>query len=359
MATTFPPQENFNGVIDVASALGLTHVSSDMPASEGLGVFMARAAAGEIPTPPEIIEGVLHRGCKMLIGGTSKSCKSWVLLEMGLAVACGKSWWGFNTAQARVLYINFELHDWALSKRIGSLGTAMALEDRFNSDALVNFDIWNLRGHAADIAVLLPALKDKVKSGGFGLVIIDPLYKMLGNTRDENDAASMGDIFNTLEQICQTSGSALVISHHFAKGNAASKSTQDRVSGSGVMARDPDALIMLTPHDEPDTFVAEFILRNHAPVQTMCVKWVHPMLRIDGTGDPSKIKGHGGAVDRVTASDVASIVGDRLVTQNELARELQAKFRLSRSRAYDKISRLKETGVLVYTSGFLRNKEKL
>ena len=30
--------------------------------------------------PPQVIEGVLHQGCKMILGGTSKSNKSWCLL---------------------------------------------------------------------------------------------------------------------------------------------------------------------------------------------------------------------------------------------------------------------------------------
>src|SRR3954470_23651854 len=37
---------------------------------------------------------------------------------------------------------------------------------------------------------------------------------------------------------------------HFAKGNAAAKETIDRISGSGVFARDPDSLITFTKHEE-------------------------------------------------------------------------------------------------------------
>ena len=31
-----------------------------------------------LPTPPsQIIDGILHKGCRMVLGGTSKSNKSW------------------------------------------------------------------------------------------------------------------------------------------------------------------------------------------------------------------------------------------------------------------------------------------
>ena len=41
--------------------------------------------------PPQIIEGVLHQGCKMILGGTSKSNKSWCLLDLAVSVASGQS----------------------------------------------------------------------------------------------------------------------------------------------------------------------------------------------------------------------------------------------------------------------------
>jgi hypothetical protein len=39
--------------------------------------------------PPQIIDGILHQGCKMILGDTSKSNKSWCLLDLCLSVASG------------------------------------------------------------------------------------------------------------------------------------------------------------------------------------------------------------------------------------------------------------------------------
>jgi hypothetical protein len=43
--------------------------------------------------PPQTIEGVLYQGCKMLLGGTSKSNKSWCLLDLAVSVASGGAVW--------------------------------------------------------------------------------------------------------------------------------------------------------------------------------------------------------------------------------------------------------------------------
>lgn len=64
--------------------------------------------------PPQIIEGVLHQGCKMVLGGTSKS-------NLAVSVASGEKWWGRRCARVPVVYFNFELHVWAIAQRLNSL----------------------------------------------------------------------------------------------------------------------------------------------------------------------------------------------------------------------------------------------
>ena len=49
------------------------------------------------------------------------------------------------------------------------------------------------------------------------------------------------------------------VAGHFAKGNASAKGTIDRISGSGVFARDPDSLVVFTRHEEEGAFVVEMV----------------------------------------------------------------------------------------------------
>src|SRR5512133_818387 len=74
--------------------------------------------------PPQISEGVLHQGCKMILGGTSKSNKSWCLLDLAISVASGQPWWGRRCAKLPVVYINFELHRWSIAQRLNALAGA-------------------------------------------------------------------------------------------------------------------------------------------------------------------------------------------------------------------------------------------
>jgi RecA-family ATPase len=88
--------------IDIAVDLGA--VAEPLPEIMSLRQLVEVAPA----PPPQIIEGLLHQGCKMVLGGTSKSNKSWCLLDLALSVASGEKWWGRQCTKTAVVYINFD-----------------------------------------------------------------------------------------------------------------------------------------------------------------------------------------------------------------------------------------------------------
>src|SRR5512137_971790 len=100
---------------DVAEVLGA------LPrALPGIVTVRQLVEAAPMP-PPQVIEGVLHQGCKMILSGTSKSNKTWCLLNLAASVASGAEWLGRRCARMPVLYVNFELHDWAVNQRLDSI----------------------------------------------------------------------------------------------------------------------------------------------------------------------------------------------------------------------------------------------
>src|SRR6516162_5064751 len=104
--------------IDIAVDLGV----APPPLPE---IVTARQLAKAAPMPPpQVVEGVLHVQSKMILSGTSKSNKTWCLLNLALSVASGTQWLGWRCAKLPVLYINFELHEWAIAQRLASICAA-------------------------------------------------------------------------------------------------------------------------------------------------------------------------------------------------------------------------------------------
>jgi hypothetical protein len=64
----------------------------------------------------------------------------------------------------------------------------------------------------------------------------------------------------------------------------------DRIGGSGVFARDPDAILTMTPHALEEHFTIEATLRNFAPQDPFVVKWEWPLFHRDNAIDPKELK---------------------------------------------------------------------
>lgn len=186
---------------------------------------------------PPLIHNVLRQGHKMLVAGPSKAGKSFALIELCIAIAEGKKWFGFDCAKGKVLYVNLELDRASCLHRFKDVYKALNLIP----DNLSNIDIWNLRGKSTPLDKLAPKLIRRAKQKGYIAVIIDPIYKII--TGDENSADQMAAFCNQFDKICTELGTAVIYCHHHSKGSQVGKRTMDRASGSGVFARDPDALL--------------------------------------------------------------------------------------------------------------------
>jgi AAA domain len=281
----------------------------NLPPIENAATLLADTSIG---TPPLIIEGVLHQGSKAVLGGGSKTCKSWILLDLALSVATGTPWWKWPTKKGRVLYINFELQRGFAIKRIRFLS-----EQKNISDAS-NLDIWNLRGKAASLGKLVPELVLGMKDAGYSLVIIDPIYKGLGG-RDENSAGDISELCNELERVAVETGAAVFYAAHFSKGNQAGKEAMDRISGSGVWTRDADTIITLTKHKEEQdhAFTVDLILRNLPEQESFVVAWQLPLMTLRQDLDPDDLKQVKGRKKSFEEADLIDFFGEGQITTSE------------------------------------------
>jgi hypothetical protein len=128
-----------------------------------------------------------------------------------------------------------------------------------------------------------------MKDRNYVLVIIDPIYKGMGG-REENAAGDVAMLCNELERIAVQTKAAVFYAAHFSKGNQAGKEAIDRISGSGVWARDADSLVIMTKHKEDDCFTIETILRNLPEQSPFVVRWNFPLRKLTSSIDPALLK---------------------------------------------------------------------
>lgn len=192
------------------------------------------------PLASPLIDGVLRQGHKMLLAGPSKAGKSFALIELAIAIAEGRKWLGWQCAKGKVLYVNLELDESSCYHRVEDVYNALKIP----AVHIKNLIIWNLRGKSIPMDKLAPSLIWRAKRENFLAVIIDPIYKVI--TGDENSADQMAHFCNQFDKVCNELECAVIYCHHHSKGLQGNKKSMDRASGSGVFARDPDALLDMT-----------------------------------------------------------------------------------------------------------------
>ena len=237
------------------------------------------------PRPVQLVQGVLYRGAKGMIAGPSKSRKTFLLTDLAISVAAGVPWLGFPTTPVPVLYVNLELQPFAFRDRRREIQAVKLSHQR----ALPLFS-WHLRGYGVTLFTIRERLLRFCQQEGIGLIIFDPTYK-LNQHGEENAAEPVGRLLNDFEQVGRQTESSVVFGHHFAKGDASAKHSIDRASGSGVWARDPDAILMVSPHQEEDCVVVEMHLRNFAPQPSFVLRWQYPCWQRAPEEDPEALKG--------------------------------------------------------------------
>lgn len=236
-------------------------INDDLPDLENLADFFQNPPE----LAPPLIDGILRQGHKMLLGGPSKAGKSFGLIELCVAIAEGTKWFGFQCTQGNILYVNLELDRASCFHRFKDVYEALGLEPK----NLNRIDIWNLRGKSVPMDKLAPMLIRRALKDNFIAVVIDPIYKVI--TGDENSADQMAHFCNQFDKVCTEIGCAVIYCHHHSKGSQGGKKSMDRVSGSGVFARDPDALLDLTQLEIGDNLIKQ---QQDEATCAICKSWI-------------------------------------------------------------------------------------
>ena len=244
------------------------------------------------PVKPELIEGILRQGHKMLLVSSSKAGKTFALVELAISIAEGRRWIGFRCKQGNVLYLNMELDEASFDDRMKRVYESMEITNPHRG----NIDIVHLRGKVEILDKLIPQITRTMKNRDYAAVILDPTYKLV--IGDENAAEAVIKFTNAIDRIANA-GASVIYAHHHSKGAQGSKASMDRASGSGVFARDADALLdmieLRIPKEHEDAIRQEYgekvtawrmeaTLREFPRVEPVDLFFSYPLHEVDTGG---------------------------------------------------------------------------
>lgn len=221
---------------------------------------------GKLPKPPGALIGrVLPEGGKMVVTGAPKTWKSFLAVQLAIAVATGGEWLGEQCRQSKVLYVNLEIDDPQFMRRVYDTAHRLGA-----SAAAVEGSLRVSRGIGSALTTeqMVDAILSNPEAQGCGLVIVDPIYKVFSGSENAQD--DMAEFCRQIDRLARGVGCAVVAIHHQSKGYQGCKDMADRGSGSGVLARDVDALIDVSRIEGESAMRASFLLRaypEHKPVE--------------------------------------------------------------------------------------------
>lgn len=262
---------------------------------------------------PVLIDGILRRGHVGLIAGKGKSGKSWSGIELSVAVATGGEWFGRRCARGRVLFVDPELDKKSTDNRFAKVSRAMGFDPAEVEASTVR---WSLRGvmkangEPPTVADLAHDIEARCSFGDFALVVIDSASCLIEG--DENSSVDVRRFFAHVLRIARATGAAVLVIHHFGKGDAGDRSSIDRARGSSVWGDSPDAPLSLTEifpkEGKPSDYLADgeraFMLedsglREFPGMEPLHLIFGYPVHRIDAGGvtadwKPRTSQGRGG-----------------------------------------------------------------
>jgi len=302
------PPGGFSKMFDEAMQLG-----SDTGFEDATKLLSA-----ELPQDQPLVCGLFDAGDIALIGGSSKTFKSWLLIMLAVAVATGTDWLGLKVNRAKVCLVNFELKKTTLQSRLRAV--CEALEVNLEPGWL---HLKTMRGLPPEqLNTALEWLVPEIKATGAKLVIIDPLYQVnVGKSEREEDAVST--LMASLGSMASRTNAAVVACQHFSKGNQSGKEMLDRFSGSGVFGRYVDCAITMTRHEAEGAYVVEIKPRAYPEPEPFVVRWKSPLLVRDDALDPAKLKKRDASNVNGEQYQDAELLG--LITEGMTQREWSAK----------------------------------
>lgn len=226
-------------------------------------------------TPPPsdpVVEGFFDTGDKVALFAKSKQRKSFATLQLAMAIAAGRDDLGFVIPKERVvLTCQLEIKPDHNHRRVIRMAEAVMLDARAFSDRLT---IMNGRGKSITMDKIIEAAKLTQAE----VVIIDPVYKL--GVGDES-IEFWADVLAGFDRLVEETGAALLFVHHDKKGTSGDQQLVDRGSGSGIVGRDYDAAIFLTPSADGDSTVMETITRNYPPRDPVVIRWTDGCFEVD------------------------------------------------------------------------------
>jgi hypothetical protein len=226
-----------------------------------LGVSLNEFLAKPYPKPSWLVKDIWTTGAYGVVGGTWKSYKSMLCLDLALSLSTGDEFLGefpigngpeqgddeYEPDPQSVLYLHQEGSRGLIADRLGRIAHAkgywgVKYKDTPSGPQFVindsNIPLYISSFPGMDLADpnWVDILYDTILTRGHKMVVLETMYLLTGDA-DENAANEMKPVLKAIAEVAVETKCAIATSHHYNKATDTGARTISRLSGSGIFAR--------------------------------------------------------------------------------------------------------------------------
>lgn len=230
-------------------------------------------SAAELLAKPEpklewLIENIWVDKSRGLIAGNPGVGKTWLALEMLLAVATGTPCLGkYPSKQGAVLLVEEEASEFNLARRLHCMARARSIP----KESLDNF--YHLTRQFTKIPQDTGELFHLIAGLDIKLIVFDSLRRF--HDKDENSSSDMQEVLDSFARLNIMTEASIVLIHHLSKSNEKSnKPLFERLRGSSDFWAWRDCLIGVEGEEESHKAMCSFQFRDakaQEPIQVIRV----------------------------------------------------------------------------------------
>ena len=182
----------------------------------------AELLAANFPAPLWIVPDLIPAGLTLL-AGRPKLGKSWLALQLAMAMASGGMFLGHRVPQGRALYIALEDSE----RRLNARRRIMPQGEQTPAGLSYAFS-WPALNEPEGLALL----RDTIMAQGLRLVVVDTLARVIRGRLDWDDIGQVTAVMADLQALASDLNVCLLLVDHHRKGNGLNADLVDDVMGS-------------------------------------------------------------------------------------------------------------------------------
>ena len=192
-----------------------------------------------LPEIEYVVDGLIPMGGLTILAGRPKVGKSWLALQIGASVSCGREVLGRRVTDGPSIYLCLEDSPRRMRGRSLHQGVPTEVNLRFSYTMERKLD----QGGLADFRALVETEEPR-------LVVLDTFNAATSGKFDENSSGPVGELAYELQDIAQKSNAAVVLIHHYGKPKVGGGADFiNDLRGSSALAGAADVIVGLGQTD--------------------------------------------------------------------------------------------------------------